>query len=114
MSAASNSSNHQPTAEEITRMKYDGRESRLSFRKFAEGRLRNDLKEEAIEICNPEIKTFAECSQEAGLMVVFTCKHLFQKVNECMSIHNGEEAWQRYKVENEDEIERKATLRPPP
>jgi hypothetical protein len=63
-----------------------------------------------MEICNPEIKSFAECSQEKGLMVVFSCQSLFQEVNKCLQIHNGEEAWQKYKEKNADEIEKRARV----
>ena len=94
--------------EQQARMKDYARESRLSFRNIAEHTLRRELKEEAMEICNPQIKTFAECAQEKGLMVVWSCKHLFKQVNECMAKHNGPEAWQKYKAQHEDEIERRA------
>jgi len=89
-------------------MKTNARESRLSFRNIAEHTLRRELKEEAMEICKPQIKAFAECAQEQGLWVVWSCKHLFKEVNSCMATHNGEEAWQKYKAKHEDEIERRA------
>ena len=91
------------------RAKELGRGSRLSFRNIAEHQLRQELKEEALEICDPEIKAFAQCAQEKGLMVVFSCRSLFHKVNECLNKHAGEEAWQKYKAEHEDEIEYRAT-----
>ena len=100
-------------AERRARLKELGRGSRLSFRNIAESRLRQDLKEEAMEICDPQIKAFAECSQEKGLMVVFSCHHLFKKVQECLNTHNGEEAWQKYKAEHLDELEDRATGRKP-
>jgi Cytochrome c oxidase biogenesis protein Cmc1 like len=92
------------------RLKDMARESRFNFRNLAEHQLRRELKEEAMEICNPEIKNFAECSQEKGLMVVFSCQSLFREVNKCLQIHNGEEAWQKYKLKHEDEIERRARV----
>lgn len=85
-----------------------GRESRLSFRNFAEHQLRRQLKDEAMEICKPQIGAFAECAQEKGLLVVFSCSHLHKGVKECLAKHNGEEAWQKYKQEHEDLLERKA------
>ena len=107
----------QPTPDEYdeapekkARMKDMARDSRFNFRNLAEHQLRRELKEEAIEICNPQLKDFAECSQEKGLMVVFSCKSLFQEVNKCLQIHNGEEAWQRYKLKHADEIERRARV----
>lgn len=97
-------------AEKKARLKDMARESRFTFRNLAEHQLRRELKEEAMELCNPEIKTFAECAQEKGLMVVFSCQPLFKKVNECMQKHNGEEAWQKYKTKHADEIERRARV----
>jgi Cytochrome c oxidase biogenesis protein Cmc1 like len=102
------SEDHKDDAEARARVKDMARESRFTFRNLAEHQLRRELKEEAMELCNPEIKDFAECAQEKGLMVVFSCKSLFQKVNECMQLHNGEEAWQKYKAKHADEIERRA------
>lgn len=101
---------HRLTPEQAARAKEAGRDSRLSFRNLAEHQLRRELKEVGMEICKPQIHEFAECSQEKGLMVVFSCQHLFQKVNDCLSIHNGEEAWQKYKAKHEDEIERRAKV----
>jgi hypothetical protein len=96
--------------EKKARLRDMARESRFNFRNLAEHQLRRELKEVAMETCNPQIKAFAECSQEKGLMVVFSCQSLFREVNKCMQIHNGEEAWQKYKAEHEDEIQRKAKL----
>lgn len=98
-------------AEAKGRLKDSARDSRFSFRNFAEHQLRRELKEEAMEKCDPEIKAFAECANEKGLMVVFSCQALYSKVNECMFKHNGEEAWQAYKEKNQDEIDRRANLR---
>lgn len=97
-------------AERAARIKQAGRESRLSFRNLAEHQLRRELREVAMEICKPQIGEFARCSQENGLMVVITCKQFFRNVNECMAKHNSEEAWQKYKAEHSDEIERKSKL----
>jgi COX assembly protein 1 len=95
-------------AEQRARMKDLGRESRFHFRNFAEHALRQQLREEALEKCDPVVRAFSECSQERGLMVVFSCRQQFNAVKECMAVHNGEEAWQKYKSEHEEEIERKA------
>ena len=89
-------------------MRSSARDSRLSFRNFAEHTLRRELKEEAMEICNPQIKAFSECAQEKGLLVVWSCRSLFKEVNSCMAVQNGEEAWQKYKARHEDELERRA------
>ena len=89
-------------------MKDYNRESRLSFRNYAEHKLRQDLKDEAMETCDPQIKNFATCAQEKGLMVVFSCRGLYRQVQECLALHNGEEAWQRYKTEHRDQLEKLA------
>lgn len=96
------------TPEENARVKELGRESRLSFRNLAEHQLRRELKEEAMEICKPQIKDFAECSQENGLMVVWSCRKHYNAIRECLSVHNGEEAWQKYKEAHKDELEIRA------
>ena len=104
------SSNGDGAVEEKARLKDRARDTRFSFRNAAEHQLRRELKEEALEKCDLEIKKFAECSQEKGLMVIFSCRSLFQDINKCMQIHNGEDAWQKYKVKNADEIERRARM----
>jgi hypothetical protein len=91
------------------REKDRGRESRLSFRNFAEHQMRRELKEKAMVTCDPQVKNFAECSQKKGLMVVWSCHSLFQKVNDCLSLHNGEEAWEKYKTDNQEELDRRST-----
>jgi Cytochrome c oxidase biogenesis protein Cmc1 like len=98
------------SSETKARMKDLARDSRFTFRNLAEHQLRRELKEEALEICNPQLKDFAGCAQEKGLMVVFSCNSLFGKVNECLNEHNGEEAWQKYKAKHADEIERRARV----
>ena len=85
-----------------------GRESRLSFRNFAEHQKRQELKEKAMEICKDDIRQLAECSQEKGLMVVFSCNSYFKNLSACLNKYNGEEAWQRFKAEHEEEIDAKA------
>jgi Cytochrome c oxidase biogenesis protein Cmc1 like len=101
----SNPDQNNDVAERNARMKDYSRESRLSFRKFAEHQLRRDLKDEALEICKPHVEAFAACAQEKGLMVVFSCKHLHQEVQQCLALHNGEEAWERYKEKHKDKLE---------
>jgi Cytochrome c oxidase biogenesis protein Cmc1 like len=98
------------SADEAARIKAAGRESRLSFRNIAEAQLRRELKEVAMEKCDPQIKEFAQCSQEKGLMVIFSCQDLFTKVKECMAVHNGDDAWQKYKNQHADEIDRRASM----
>jgi hypothetical protein len=63
-----------------------------------------------METCRPQVTEFAECAQEKGLMVIFSCNQFHRAVQECLAIHNGEEAWQKYKAANEDEIARRARL----
>lgn len=96
--------------EQSAQMKDYSRESRLSFRNFAEHQMRRELKEIAMEKCNAPIEAFAGCAKENGLLVVFSCRHLHRDVQKCLSIHNGEEAWQKYKEENKEELERRAKL----
>lgn len=96
--------------EHAARVKDGGRESRLSFRNLAEHTLRREMREVAMEICKPQIGEFAKCSEEKGLMVVISCRKFFQGINDCMATHNSEEAWQKYKVEHEAEIEKKSKV----
>lgn len=90
------------------RFKEDARQSRFSFRRRAEELLRQDLREEALEKCKPQVAAFAECAQETGLMVVFSCQGKLKEVNKCMAIHNGPEAWEQYKEKHRELLERRA------
>lgn len=109
MSSSNNSSQEESASREASgRLKDAARESRFRFRNIAEYELRRELKEKALEKCDTPIKNFAECSSEKGLMVIFSCQSLFRKINECMQVHNGEEAWQKYKAENEEYLEKRA------
>jgi hypothetical protein len=94
-------------AERQARSKDFSRESRLSFRKFAEHQLRQDFKQDAIEKCHEPIREFAECAQETGLLVVVKCRHKMKAVNECMAIYNSNEAFEKYKKEHADDLERR-------
>lgn len=96
------------TAELRARFKDNARDSRLTFKNRAEDLLRRDLKEKAMGICKPQLGAFAECAEEKGLMVVFRCQGFLKEVNKCLTVHNGEEAWQQYKKEHQDVIERRA------
>ena len=51
-----------------------------------------------------------EYAKQKGLMVVISCRKFFQGINDCMAEHNSEEAWQKYKVEHEAEIEKKSKV----
>lgn len=106
------SSQQQPTNESPnpTQIKDEGRESRLSFRRFAEHKMKREFKEAAIKTCDPHLKAFGQCAQENGLMVVFRCRELNKKINDCMMEHNSEEKFQAYLRENQDELE-KRTIR---
>lgn len=99
----------QAAAEATARMKDEGRSSRFSFRNRAEYLLRRDMKEEAMQIhCKTQVMDFAECAKAQGLYVVFACQPALKKMNECLAIHNGEEAWQVYKEKHKDELERRS------
>ena len=87
------------------RMKDMGRETRLSFRNFAEHQLRRELKEIAMEKCSVPIRAFADCGREEGLMVVFRCQEFHKAVKECMAVYNSEEAWQKFKAEHEEDLQ---------
>ena len=97
-------STRERSEEEKARIKEYGRESRFTFRNIAEHQLRKDLKEEALEICKPFLGKFAECSQEKGLMVVFSCRKQFKAVQDCLSVHNSEEKWLEYKAAHAEEL----------
>jgi Cytochrome c oxidase biogenesis protein Cmc1 like len=100
-------------AEHRARLKDSARESRFQFRNIAEHTLRRELKEEALETCDPQVRAFAECAEEKGLMVVVSCRALFKEVNACLAIYNGPEAWEAYKAKHEGEIQRRARLGAP-
>jgi hypothetical protein len=98
-----------PSPEEMARMKDDGRSSRLSFRHRAEYLLRRDLKEEAMQVhCHTHLADFATCAKEKGVFVVWSCQPHLKKLNECLAIHNGEEAFEKYKETHKDELERRS------
>jgi hypothetical protein len=69
--------------------------------------MRQDFKQDAIEKCHEPIREFAECAQETGLLVVVKCRHKMKAVNECMAIYNSNEAFEKYKKEHTDELERR-------
>ena len=66
-----------------------GRDDRLSFRKFAEHKMKREFKEVAIKKCEVHLKNFGQCAQDNGLLVVFKCRDLNRKINECMAEHNS-------------------------
>ena len=97
------------TAEAAARMKDEGRSSRFSFRNRAEHLLRRDMKEEAMQVhCKTQVADFAGCANEQGLLVVFACQPALKTLNQCLAIHNGEEAWERYKLAHKDELDRRS------
>ncbi|KAL3778234.1 hypothetical protein ACHAWO_012901 [Cyclotella atomus] len=91
-------------------MKDEGREARLSFRRFAEHKMRREFKEAAIKKCDGHLKAFGQCAQDSGLLVVFKCRDLNKKINECMMENNSDEKFQAWLKENEGELE-KLTIR---
>ena len=56
------------------RTKDDGRSARLSFRNFAEHGMRREFKDKALQTCSSYVKAFAECAEEKGLLVVWSCR----------------------------------------
>lgn len=96
-----------PSAEGKARIKEAGREGRLSFRNFAEHQMRREFKDMALEKCQDHVRDFAECAQESGLMVVFNCRHHSKALNACMAIHNSNEAFEKYKEEHKEELEKR-------
>merc|ERR1712232_665953 len=90
------------------RIKDASRESRLSFRNRAEQLLRRRLKDESLEKCSEQVKSFAECSKDSGLWVVFNCQSNLKAMNACLAEHNSEESWQKYKELHKDELERRS------
>lgn len=94
-------------AEHKARTKEFSREGRLSFRNFAEHQMRREFKEMALDKCKEPIREFAQCAQEKGLMVVFSCRHLNKAINDCMALHNSNEAFEKYKEEHADELDKR-------
>lgn len=95
------------TPADKAQIKDDGRDSRLSFRRFAEHKMKREFKEEAIKKCEPQLKNFGQCAQDSGLLVVFKCRELNRKINECMHEHNSPEAFEAYIKQHQDELERR-------
>lgn len=91
-------------------VKDDGRDSRLSFRKFAEHKMKREFKEAAIKKCEEPLKNFGKCAQESGLLVVFKCRDFNKKINECMAEHNSPEKFEEFLKANQDVLD-KRTLR---
>jgi len=88
-------------------IKDEGRDSRLSFRRFAEHKMKREFKEEAIKKCEGHLKNFGQCAQDNGLLVVFKCRGLNKKINECMAEHNSPQAFEQYLKDNEAEVEKR-------
>ena len=88
-------------------VKDDGRDARLSFRRFAEHKMKREFKEAAIKKCEEHLKNFGQCAQENGLLVVFKCRELNKKINECMHEHNSPEKFQEFLKANQDELDRR-------
>ena len=61
----------------------------------------------AIEKCRDYINAFGKCAQEQGLLVVFNCRQFNKDLNACMAIHNSNEAFEKYKQENEEALMKK-------
>ena len=103
---SSDHNSEQAAREAAARAKDDARESRFTFRNRAEYLMRRDLKEEAMKIhCKDQVRDFAMCAEEKGLMVVWSCQPHLKRLNACMALHNGEEAWQKYLEKHRDEFE---------
>jgi hypothetical protein len=98
------STEEEQDAERKNRAKAAARDGRLSFRNFAETQMRREFKDSAVDVCNPHIREFAQCAQEQGLMVVFNCQGKKRAINDCMAIHNSDEAFQKYLLANPEEV----------
>lgn len=57
--------------------------------------------------CDLQIKAFAECGREEGLMVIFKCRDFQRSVNECMAVYNSNERWELYKKENAQDLDKR-------
>ena len=95
-------------SERSSRIRDEGRDARLSFKNFAEYRIRSEFKDDAIQKCAPQMKAFAECAQEKGLAVIFMCRKFNSAINECMYVHNSDEAFAKYLEENPGLLEDRA------
>jgi hypothetical protein len=82
------------------------REGRLSFRNFAEHQLRNEFKEEAIKKCSLQVKAFAECGKQEGLMVIFRCRDFQKEVADCMAVYNSPEYFEQYKQKHAPDLQK--------
>mmetsp|Transcript_27249 Transcript_27249/g.31096 ORF Transcript_27249/g.31096 Transcript_27249/m.31096 type:complete len:107 (-) Transcript_27249:164-484(-) len=78
----------------------DARDARLRFRNFAQHQIRQDFKEEAQKKCSTEIRNFAQCAKEKGLMVIFSCRSYNRAITECMFRYNSDEAFAKYLKDN--------------
>jgi len=94
-----NDANYQGIVKDVSR------QSRLSFRNFAEHQLRQEFKNDAIEKCQLQVKAFAECGKEEGLMVIFRCQDFYKEVTDCMAYHNSNQRWEIYKKEHEADLQ---------
>ena len=88
-------------------IKDEGRDSRLSFRQFAEHKMRREFKDVAIEKCRDHMRNFGQCAQDNGLLVVFKCRDLNRKINDCMMEHNSPERFEEYLKTHADELEKR-------
>jgi hypothetical protein len=94
-------------ADQAGQIKDAGREGRLSFRNFAETQLRREFKQDAMNRCDLQIATFAECIKEEGLLAPFRCREFQRDVNECMAVYNSEERFQLYKRDHQADLDNK-------
>eukprot|EP00568_Trieres_chinensis_P007512 CAMPEP_0183291172 /NCGR_PEP_ID=MMETSP0160_2-20130417/676_1 /TAXON_ID=2839 ORGANISM="Odontella Sinensis, Strain Grunow 1884" /NCGR_SAMPLE_ID=MMETSP0160_2 /ASSEMBLY_ACC=CAM_ASM_000250 /LENGTH=108 /DNA_ID=CAMNT_0025451933 /DNA_START=148 /DNA_END=474 /DNA_ORIENTATION=- len=99
-----------PEGEKKARIKDASRESRLSFRNFAEHQMRREFKDMALEKCREHVHAFGKCAEESGLMVVFKCRQFNKDLNACMATYNSNEAFEAYKATHKEELE-KRTIR---
>ena len=94
-------------AKDAARSKDYDRDSRLSRQKKEEYRLRCELAEIAHEKCAQQFHDVHICAKENGFMAVWSCRKLLKRVEKCLELHNGEEAWQKFKAEREADIDKK-------
>mmetsp|Transcript_6604 Transcript_6604/g.16692 ORF Transcript_6604/g.16692 Transcript_6604/m.16692 type:complete len:138 (+) Transcript_6604:363-776(+) len=108
----STSSSQQPQQRPVDRdyagrTKDMGRESRLSFRNFAEHELRKEFKADAMDQCDLQVGAFAECIKDEGLLAPFRCKEIQKDVNECMAFYNSDERFAVYLKQHQDDLDNK-------
>jgi Cytochrome c oxidase biogenesis protein Cmc1 like len=111
-STSTASQQQQQDRDYVGRTKDMGRESRLSFRHFAEHELRKEFKADALKECDLQVGAFAECIKTEGLWAPFRCRDIQKDVNDCMSFYNSEERFAVYLKNHQDDLDNKPYVQP--